>query len=131
LPLKCGDSFLIPKSAKATEHLWIIVSEIDAHTGKAICVNVTTLRRHSDITCVLKRGDHPFVVHDSVINYSDARELPINLVEQAFGAKTQRFVCELHEPCTAELLARIQQGLIDSRFTPKGIKMQCKRLWSR
>ena len=129
MPLKCGDTFLLPKSSKATEHLWIIVTEIDDHTRKAICVNLTTLRNHSDTTCVLKRGDHPFVVHDSVINFSDAQEMPIDKVEQALAAKTDHFVCKLLDHCDAGLLARIRQGLLDSRLTPKGIKAQCKRLW--
>lgn len=101
--------------------------QVDADTRKAICVNLTTLRNHSDTTCVLKRGDHPFVVHDSVINFSDAQEMPIDKVEQALAAKTDHFVCKLLDPCDARLLARIRQGLLDSSLTPKGIKSQCKR----
>jgi hypothetical protein len=129
LPLKCGDTFLIPKNARVTEHLWVIVTEIDVATSKAICVNVTTRQSHSDTTCILKPGDHSFVRHESVINFSDAREMPIDLVEQALQARTRQFVCEPHDPCDANLLARIQQGLIDSKQTPKGIKASCKKLW--
>ncbi len=129
MALKCGDTFLIPKNAKATEHLWVIVTEVDAATNKAVCVNVTTLQSHSDTTCILKPGDHRFVRHDSVINFSDAREMAIDLVEQALQARTRQFVCEPHDPCDMKLLARIQRGLIDSRQTPKGIKASCKKLW--
>jgi chaperonin GroEL len=32
LPLKRGDTFLLPKSSNDTEHLWIIVAELDATT---------------------------------------------------------------------------------------------------
>jgi hypothetical protein len=66
-----------------------------------------------------------------VVNFSDAREMPIDLVEQALQTRTRQFVCEPHDPCDAKLLARIQQGLIDSRQTPKGIKASCKKLWGR
>lgn len=59
----------------------MIVTEVDAVAKKAICVNVTSLKGHSDTTCVVKIGDHRFIDHDWVINYSDARETPIDLVE--------------------------------------------------
>lgn len=117
--LQCGDCFLIPKSGGATEHLWIVVTEIDTRTRKAICVNVTTLRTHSDTTCILKPGDHPFVKHDPVINFSGAREMPIDLVEQALDAKTSPAV--QRSPAS-----RIRRGLVNSKQTPKGIRAICK-----
>ena len=129
LPLKCGDTFLIPKTARDTEHLWIIVTEIDANNGNAVCVNVTTRQSYSDTTLVLQVGDHSFITHESVINYSDAREMPIPLVEQALQTRTSRFVCEPRDPCSASLLNRIQKGLITSKQTPKDIKARCKKLW--
>ena len=130
LALNCGDTFLIPKSARDTEHLWIIVTEIDASTNRAVCVNVTTRQSYSDTTLVLQVGDHAFIQHESVVNYSDAREMPIDLVEQALQTRTNQFVCERRDPCTAALLNRIQQGLITSKQTPKDIKARCKMLWS-
>jgi hypothetical protein len=126
LPLRRGDTLLIPKNAKATEHLWVIITEIDTTTSKAVCVNVTTRQSHSDTTCILRPGDHRFIQHESVINFSDAREMPIDLVEQALKTKGTQFVCQAHDPCDAVLLARIKQGLIDSGKTPKGIKAHCK-----
>ena len=129
MPLQCGDTFLLPKSSKDTEHLWIVVSEIDATTQKAVCVNVTTLRSHSDTTCVLNVGDHPFVNRPSVIFYQDAREVDLALVERALTLGIKNFVCTPHEPCSAVLLKRIRKGLIDSKQTPKGIKSLCKKLW--
>jgi hypothetical protein len=119
----------MPKAARAIEHLWVIVTDVDPTTNKAVCVNVTTLQSHSDKTCVLKPGDHRFIKHDSVIKFSDAREMDVALVEQALRAQTTQFVCEAHDPCETELLIRIQQGLIDSKQTPKGIKATCKKLW--
>jgi hypothetical protein len=129
LPLKCGDTFLLPKRSSDPEHLWIIVAETDPLSRKAICVNITTERPHSDKTCQLDRGDHPFVTHASVIFYQDAREIDLTMVEKALAAGIKDFVCIAHLPCSSELLARIQKGLIDSKFTPKGIKAVCKKLW--
>lgn len=119
----------MPKTSDATEHLWIIVAEIDAASGKAVCVNVTTEQYDSDKSCQLNRGDHSFVSHPSVIYYKDARELDLKLVETAITSGIKKFVCKSHDPCSPELLKRVQQGLIASRETPKGIKATCKKLW--
>jgi CTP:molybdopterin cytidylyltransferase MocA len=72
LPLKCGDTFLLPKSSSDTEHLWIVITEPDAN-GQSVCVNITTRQSYSETTVILKAGDHPFVTHESVIFYTDAR----------------------------------------------------------
>ena len=79
----------MPKTSDAVEHLWIIVAEIDAANGKAICVNVTTEQYYSDKTCQLNKGDHSFVTHPSVIYYKDARELDLMLVETAITSGYQ------------------------------------------
>jgi hypothetical protein len=105
------------------------LSEEYTSTGIAVCVNVSSRKPHSDTTVILQRGDHSFVTHESVINYQDAREMPINLVEQALTARTSQFVCVPHDPCSPELLGRIRDGLVKSKPTPKGIKTKCKALW--
>jgi hypothetical protein len=129
LPLKCGDTFLLPKRSTDREHLWIIVAEIDQSTGKAVCVNITTEQTDCDKTCQLNKGDHSFVKHASVIFYQDAREIELAKVEKALNAGIKNFVCTAHDPCSEALLKRVQAGLIASKQTPKGIKEKCKRLW--
>jgi hypothetical protein len=84
--LRCGDTFLVPKSSDQTEHLWIVITPPEVGTAKAVCVSVTTSRAYSETTAVLQRGDHPFVNHESVIYYQDARILDLNLVERALHA---------------------------------------------
>jgi hypothetical protein len=106
-----------------------VIAEIDSATRKAICVNVTTQRSHSDTTCVLNAGDHPFVKHPSVVYYQDAREIDLALVDRAIASGIKNFVCTAHAPCSAALLERIRKGLIDSKQTPKGIKALCRKLW--
>lgn len=104
------------------------MSEEYTSPGIAVCVNVSSRKPHSDTTVILQRGDHSFVTHESVINYQDAREMPINLVEQALTARTSQFVCVPHDPCSPELLGRIRDGLAKSKPT-QGIKTKCKALW--
>ena len=129
MTLQCGDTFLLPKSAYATEHLWIIVTEIDPQSGSAVCVNVTTKRDDSETTVVLNIGDHRFIKHESVVRFGDAREMKIDLVEKLLSGRPSQFVGVLHDPCSEKLLARIRQGLLDSPMTPKEIKRKCKLLW--
>jgi hypothetical protein len=77
---------------------------------------------------LLNVGDHPFIKHESVINFSDARELNIEELEKLLQAKTH-FVCKQLEPCSEALISKIQQGLVASKLTPRGIKEHCRRVW--
>src|SRR5260370_42201162 len=98
LPLKSGDTFILPKTSDGIEHLWIIVAESDPASRKAICVNITSEQADSDTTCKLNKGDHSFVTHASVVYYKDAREIDLALVEKALNAGIKNFVCTAHDP---------------------------------
>ena len=119
--LTCGDTFLIPKRGEDIEHLWIVISEPDADAN-AVCVSVTTRRSYSDTTVVLGVGDHPFITHESVIHYVDARILDLRKVQAALDARTRTFICRSHKPCSEVLLARVQDGLLKSPYPTKGVK---------
>jgi hypothetical protein len=119
--LSCGDTFLIPKRSDQIEHLWIVITEPDGD-GKAICVNVTTKQEYSDTTLILRRGDHPFIRHDSVAHYPDAKILDLNKVEAALATGGLSFVCEAHAPCEESVVRKIQEGLLKSPHPSKGLK---------
>jgi hypothetical protein len=119
--LTCGDTFLIPKRGEDIEHLWIVITEPDADAN-AVCVSVTTRRSYSDTTVVLGVGDHPFITHESVIHYVDARILDLRKVQAALDARTRTFICRSHKPCSEVLLARVQDGLLKSPYPTKGVK---------
>jgi hypothetical protein len=69
-------------------------------------------------------GDHPFIVHDSVIAYSYARIRTVEEIEIAVASGAAR----LREPVSPELLKRVCDGLIESDFTPNGIRNFYKSL---
>ena len=119
--LTCGDTFLIPKRGADVEHLWIVITEPDADAN-AVCGSVTTKRSYSDTTVVLDVGDHPFINHESVIHYADARILDLQTVQAALDAHIRAFTCRSHKPCSPGLLARVQDGLLKSPYPTKGIK---------
>ena len=126
--LKAGDTFLIPKSSSAIEHLWVVLTDPDSDNS-AVCVNITTKQGYSDMTVILKPGEHPFIKKESVAHYPDARFLDLASVQAALDAKTKSFVCSQHEPCGAKLLKRLRDGLLTSPHTPRGPKDYCKKIW--
>lgn len=81
-------------------------------------MSVTTRRRKSETLVQLHPGDHPFIVHESVIAYAYARIRTVEEIEVAIATGTAK----LREPMSPELLGRICNGLIDSDFTPNGIR---------
>jgi len=121
--LPAGDTFLLRKAMNWVDHLWILLLDSE-ESGKTIMVNLTTKKwHHKDLTTVLNIGDHPFIKRESIINYSDAVEVDVNLLEKAFemGLATGQ------DPCSGELLKEIQKGLLDSRFTKNKLKDYYRR----
>lgn len=111
-----GDSFrLVPDG-----HLWIIISDPLGANGAFIMVNVTTLRDTAfDRSCVLQRGDHPRIHHNSVIFYSDAKEWWVQ-GENGYDHWWQKNQIITHEPFSATVLRRIQDGaLVSDHFKKK------------
>jgi len=123
--LKCGDAAEMPKPGQAVPHLWIIVTDPLASSHEAVIVNVTTLRQHSDTTVVLKPGDHPYIQHDSVIFYADARLADVRNIQAGIDGGWFR----QYDACSPALLKRIQEGLLASKFTRNKIKDFCRARW--
>lgn len=114
--LYCGDTFLTGDEEDQDLHLWIIITP--PSEGEVVTVSVTTRRKRSETLVVLKPGDHPFIVRESVIAYSYSRIRTVEDIEIALlnGTAKQR------EPVSEALLKRVQSGLIDSEFTPNGVR---------
>jgi mRNA-degrading endonuclease toxin of MazEF toxin-antitoxin module len=114
--LNLGDTFLTGDAEDDTLHLWIILTP--PSEGEVVTVSVTTRRRKSETLVQLHPGDHPFLVHESVIAYAYARIRTVEEIEAAIATGSAK----LREPLSPELLKRICNGLIDSDFTPNGIR---------
>ncbi|MEY4514852.1 MAG: hypothetical protein RLZZ450_6974 [Pseudomonadota bacterium] len=111
-----GDTFLgDPTGFSGGNHLWIVVAvnKSDMDTSVlAVLVNATTVVPRCDMTCVVNKGDHPFIVHASFIFYQKAAEIP---VEDLATLKPQA-------RCSDGLLKRVRQGLHRSPHTKRGLK---------
>ena len=68
-----GFCFLGPPEGKdAKRHLKIILTEPNA-AGFVAVATVTTLRKYDpQSSYILRKGDHPFIKHDSVVNFKRA-----------------------------------------------------------
>jgi hypothetical protein len=114
--LNCGDTFYAGDTEDDEPHLSIIITP--PSEGEVVTVTVTTRRHKSETLVLLKVGDHPFIKHESVISFFYSRVRSVDDIEAAIqsGAATVR------EPVTPELLKRIRRGLLDSDFTPNGVR---------
>ncbi|HUT33365.1 MAG TPA: hypothetical protein VNE39_07810 [Planctomycetota bacterium] len=114
MALRGGDTFQAA-DRKREEHLWIILSDPENYPEAPVLIaNLTTQRADSDSACMLARGDHPFIKHDSCVNYQDSRLAEAQTLAGALAAK----LLVAREPVSADVLQRIRIGATVSRFIP-------------
>jgi hypothetical protein len=116
--MKAGDTFRWADRA-LEKHLWIVISDplLDVADDVAI-VRLTTRRKDSDCTCILQPGDHPFITHETVVDYGCALDIS-NAGLEGFVGNGKAF---LRERVSAEVLDRIRQGAAESGDMPEGCK---------
>jgi len=89
--------------------LWFIISDPTLDEHNILFVNLTTWKsdREQDESCTLNRGEHPFIRHKSIIDYSRAQIASLaNL--SALHDQNQIIIME---PVTDSVLDRIRQGI--------------------
>lgn len=122
MQIEPGFTILLPKPSHNVPHLWVVLTEPVGPEGEVVIVNLTSKKAFSDATVVLNRGDHPFVRHPTVVNYSDARLTTAEHLEKAVGVGFDR-KADIGE----DVLMRIQQGVYSSDRTPSNIKEYCQQ----
>jgi hypothetical protein len=123
--LKPGETFYCPTPNNDTPHLWIVLTDANAE-NKAVCVNMTTKRSDSDCTTICRCGEHPFIKHESVINYRAAKWMDLADIDKAVAGGIKSMPFSQRAACTDAFLTKVRCGLINSKFTPKGIKSDCR-----
>ena len=114
--LKCGDTFLTGDGNEDNFHLWIVLTS--PNEGEVVTVCLVTAHKRSERLVVLNKGDHPFVQHESVIAYGFSQIRSVEDIQELLrsGAAKPR------DPVSPELLKKIRAGLVDSDFTPNGVR---------
>jgi hypothetical protein len=115
--MNAGDAFLAGTDEDEKLHLRIVVTP-PTPDGEVAVVSLTTRRRHSETLIVLQPRDHPFIRHESVIAFSYSEVTSVARIERAISAGDAR----RREPVSSDLLRRIQEALLDSDFTPNGVR---------
>jgi hypothetical protein len=103
--LKAGVTVEMRLGHPTIPHLWILITDPRPESQKSVIVSVTTLRSHSDQTVILRKGDHPYILHDSVISYQDAQEFSVIKIQ----SQIDRGWPQCHS-CSEELLKRCRQA---------------------
>jgi len=107
---------LDPGDTIKSHHLLIICSG-PLPDGSVVAFNLTSRDWDSDQTCVVKVGEHPYVVRDSVIAYRYGE-----LLTPRHIARLQLLAPKEYGPISPQLLLRIQEGAIKSDQTPGYLK---------
>lgn len=101
--MKAGDTF---RPAKYDNHLWMIVSDPSMNSDAIVIMNFTTNTKDEEQSCIVRRGEHPFITDNTAIRYRDSRvasSAQLTKLQQA-GLLSSR------EPLSAQLLEKILKG---------------------
>jgi len=111
------------------KHLYILLNDPSGKEKLVLIVSISTVYpdRYYDPTCLLWAGDHSFIRTKSFVMYSMARLETVKTLEN--GVAKRELVPK--EPMSAEVFARICQGVLDSKRTPAGLKQFFKPIWDK
>ena len=121
MKVRAGRTLFISNSQRAPNHLWIVITDPTGDPPQVVIVSFTTRRAGADPTVIVRPGEHPFVVRETVIHYTDSRLVRVEQLQ----ALVENGIPTFHEDCSEALLARIQGGVLASPFTPHFIKGYC------
>ena len=121
ITVNVGDTLLLGLGGKG-DHLWVVLAQVpnfpDYLDRNLLVVNLTTKRDGCDTSCIIQRGEHPFIEHDTVVYYGDMRLLNRSTIEQdLFEKKISR-----HQRCSLALMQRIIDGAFVSQMTKRKFK---------
>lgn len=119
MALAPGSTFLISDDpgSHGSKHLGIVVSDPALDCEQIIIATVSTFRPGItvDVSCLLRKGDHPFIKHKSVIAYRHTKALSVHKIrklrEQNEIIRKQRL--------DRAVLARVREGFKVSDEVPE------------
>jgi hypothetical protein len=117
--IAAGSALLLALPPKP--HLWFVLTNPDEQAAVVVAVMMVSRKRHTDDTVILNVGDHPFIRHESAIQYSTATRFQLHKLLRDVG--TGR--CHLRESMSPALLERVRAGLLESPFTVHAIRDYC------
>jgi len=99
-------------------HLYFVISTPTLFAQVAVA-NFTTPRDPCDWTCVVERGEHPWIRHKTTVAYNRARLVDVDEFERRVR---EGIYLPYREGLSGALLKRIQDGAITSVHTIAKVK---------
>lgn len=109
--MDAGTTFLL---SAVDIHLWVIISDPQMDPRNVLIVNLTSLDPRKEQACVLKVGDHPWIRHDTCINYGDSQVTTLDKLLAAQNASA----LNIQRPVSPDILRRIREGAMNSTKMP-------------
>lgn len=125
--LSCGDTFLAGNDDHDEDfHLRIIITP--PNEGEVVVVCVVSAHKRSEQLVVLNDDkDHSFIKHKSVIAYRWSEIRAVADIETAI----QNGTAKKREPIRTDILKKAQDCLLESIFTPNGVRQYFKQVMGR
>jgi hypothetical protein len=115
--MECGDTYIIEDEDGCCEHLHVLLTS-PSLAGEVVTASISTRRRRSETLVCVHPGEHPFINSESVVPYhfSAIRTCA------AIGACVKNGTARRKDKASPELVRRMQEGLVESDFTPPGVR---------
>jgi hypothetical protein len=115
--VEAGGTFLLTGGRVPTPHLWVVLWSPAGAANAYLAVFLTTLRPHSDKTCVLTAGEHAFIRHDTAIAYRDVQRF----TDEKLTELVENGTAKLRQPVAPAVLERLRAGFFASAHTPNAM----------
>ena len=112
-----GQTFLFP--GDENDHLWMVVSDPRRNAGQVVIVRFLSFRDGLEETLILTSGEHPFVKHNTCVDYAAALLVSDTTLEELRKAKRLK----LKQDLSPKLLADIREAASRSR-----IPLKCEKV---
>lgn len=122
---RAGDTFLLTRGTGEVPHLWVILWGPAGPAQAFLSVYLTTLRGHSDRSCVLAAGEHPFIQHDTAVAYGAVQRWTKEKLDELVAQGIARH----RQPVSAQVLERLRAGFFASARTPHAIRQMAAEVF--
>ena len=110
-----GVTFLIPSNKGPHLHFILTLPLRRNQSEEVLVVGITSTKVDPDFT--LSIGDHPFIEHESYINYPQAQIISVKTIERNLEATNQQKRFILKETANLYIVKHICGGLRESRHS--------------
>lgn len=121
--IAAGSAFLISgPQFNPAPHLWFVLTDPEPGDSRVVAVMLVTSRVYTDKTVVLMPGDHPFVRHESNVDFGGA----VLIHPGKFLQAVAQGKCHPQPDIDSNLLQRLRAGLLASSRTVHWLAAHCR-----